>query len=306
MRAAPTIVRCFDFTAKQAALFFDYVIPFFPDVQLEEQSMRLEFELSDILPPDLGRDALVELENLRADVAISVILEQMVHTFGREDLHHEVQTVIAKAINDFPRVQQRRRQRRHPVSGDFIAAAAEFSERHGLTATPVLLPSEGSPALDTGNEESVAITLTGMSLVDVNRVSWEKIVEFRRDKKATLAFRRLLRLFSDTYSHRSLDEIRDDLLSRLEGFANVARDWEFETIDSSITMILNSKVLATSAVASLASLSFGGVHEAIAASAVGAAVEIGNLSLYLRRRAYGLANLRRDHPLSYLLSARAL
>jgi len=294
-----TLVRCFDSNVKQAALFFDYVIPFVPEFSPETHDFPGGFNVPDILPPGFGEEARRDLETIRMGLILTVAITSVAN-----DLESKVDDERWKDLV----TQFREPAQKHALEGFWSngEAIARFCVRYDLRSTLVLLPPQSTSPVDVDSDEAIAAALSGMRLVDVTQCTWDQILEFRRDSKSMLAFRRLLQFFRAEYRGVETRRIQDDLQLRLAAYNDVVRGWRFDTLDSSVAMILNSNLVAASGIASLATALFGAPPEVILAASSGAAMEVGNLMLHLRRRAYGLARIRRDQPLSYLISAAEL
>ena len=183
----------------------------------------------------------------------------------------------------------------------------QFLERYRLHTAPWLLGAEepdssGKGPLDP--DEAVQLGLARLRLVDVSKTSWSQILEFRKDAEAKRRLRQVVHFFRQNYSGKDKSYIREDIEFKLAQYHDAVRDWGFETTISTISMLLSSKTLAGAAAAAIASAMFGSSSLALIAAAGGAAVEVGQLSLHVAKRVYGLKTLRRDHPLSYIIGAQ--
>jgi uncharacterized membrane protein len=182
-----------------------------------------------------------------------------------------------------------------------IRMIAARPELHGA---PFLLPEgDPSPGLDTVAE--FLVTLTDLSLVDAERASWDQILEFRKDEKSRMALRRLQVFAIKEYSGKDKAFIEEDILLRIEAYNNVVRDWGFETRAAALSNLLNSKVLLGGFGGAVLSSLFGTQWVAAVSATTGITVELGNIAIDLAKRHYSLATLRRDHPLSFIITARA-
>jgi hypothetical protein len=176
--------------------------------------------------------------------------------------------------------------------------------RPELHQAAFLLPNEDPfPGFDSATD--FLITLRGLALVDAEKASWQQIIEFRKDEKSRVALRRLRIFFVCEYAGKDRTFVEDDLLSRLEEYQNAVRDWGFQTRASVIANVLNSKVLLGSLGTALLSSLFGAHWAAAATATAGLAVELGHVAIDLGQRHYSLQMLRRDHPLSFIIAARA-
>jgi len=180
-----------------------------------------------------------------------------------------------------------------------IRMIAARPEIHGA---PFLLPDgDPLPGLDTGAD--FLVTLAGLSLIDAEKASWNQILEFRKDEKSRMALRRLQIFMRKEYSGKDKAFIEDDLLLRIEEYKNVVRDWGFETRAATLSNLVNSKMLLGGLGGAVLSSLFGTHWVAAVSAATGITVELGNVAIDLTKRCYSLASLRRDHPLSFIITA---
>jgi hypothetical protein len=183
-------------------------------------------------------------------------------------------------------------------------ANAMISQRPELHGAPFLLPDGDSFPASSDTSTEFLVALTSLSLVDAEKASWDQILEFRKDEKSRMALRRLQIFALKEYSGKDKAFIEDDLLLRIEEYNNVVRDWGFETRIATLSNLLNSKVLLGGIGGAVLSCLFGTHWVAAASAATGITVELGNIAIDLTKRRYSLASLRRDHPLSFIITAQ--
>lgn len=147
--------------------------------------------------------------------------------------------------------------------------------------------------------ERVSLKLAKLPLIDTSKADWKHILEIRKDKVSINKLRKLKTFFHKNYSGKEKNYIQDDLLSRIEEYNNTVKDWGFETITSSLTL-LNTSI--TSVGSSLILALTGQPLEVAAAS--GICVGIGNVVLHLAKEKHKLMKLGRDHPLAYIIETK--
>jgi hypothetical protein len=278
---------------KEALIYFHYVIPVnlvleaVREGQLAKvpaEEFRLESFLppkalvSEMLPPHLSenayfRERLNKANNATRDVYVKS------HLGNKEDRE------IANGVATW-------------MLGRVIS---EFNLEN---APVVVLPDMVKP--DSSERADVAISLVSMKLVDTENVSWEQLLEFRKDLSARNGLRRL-RLFAfENYAGKSEDFIKDDILTRISDYDDAVRKWGFETKSGVITALIDSKIVQGGAVMSgLAAL----CHQplaAIASSAVPLAIQLGRIALDIRRQQFALRGVMRNNPVSYIVKANEI
>jgi len=280
MKKNSTVVRSFDIDSKQAALYFDYVIPFLPEVKIKDHNIDINVQPGHptVLPKELGKQAIEELYKLRVS-SLDLLLP-------------------AIQGEDFPKIEKERMK--------YWKAAIAYCQKYKLMHTPALLTNSDKIRGSKNQSQDLAAILADIHLVDVADVSWESIVEFRKDEQSKRSFRALIRFLKDQHIESNPEKIKDDLLHHLDTYQETAKSWRFETKASSLSMLLNSKLLLPSGILSFVCNSLGAPIEAIIGAAGGVAVEIGKISLHVVKRHYGFEDLRRDSPAAYLISAQEI
>ena len=266
-----TAISLFD-ASKNAALYFDYVVPVtvghdsFPE---DEQSL---------LPPYLRGNSG---DRPKIDDYIEVMRDYL-------RMHLLPQYEGGGSAEERLEV--------------YWATVKNFLRERGLNSAPLLLPSQEVGS--TGKQqEDILVSLLDLPMIDVENTSWDQIMEFRKDISARKKLRRLKVFLSKNYEGKERSFIQDDLQIRLEDYVNTTNDWGFETKISTLSILFSSKSLAGTGGAALVSDLLGSPDLASIAAVSGACIEIGKISLNLAKRRYGLATLRRDHPLGYLIEA---
>ena len=164
----------------------------------------------------------------------------------------------------------------------------------------ILLPSfciSSNEAID----RDVSLSLANINLIDTSKVKWEKIIEYRKDKESMKKIRNLRLFLHTNYQGKSLAFIEDDLGKRLDVYNDTCKDWGFETLASTISVVMDSKNLISLLAGSACAELFGGP---VAALVTGAGIEIGQVSLNIAKRKHAFNKLKRDHDLAYIIEAK--
>ena len=123
-------------------------------------------------------------------------------------------------------------------------------------------------SISQGDNSEYALTLRNLGLVDPSALSWEQVVEFRKDEKSRASLREFRILFREQFSGKDPNYVEDKLLSGLEKHQKTAKAWGFEIVDRSFSIIGSRENLGTSALAIGATIATGAPIPLIAASGV--------------------------------------
>lgn len=173
---------------------------------------------------------------------------------------------------------------------------------HNATIEPrlgVALEGKRKPSSDP------LIAISGLQIVKTDDVSWEEIVEFRRDKESRRKLRQLRSFAMNNYSGKTRSYIEDDLLLRIDEYEAVIRKWRFATTDGVLSSLLNSKLLAGAGAGSLVSILCGAPLPAVLAAGAATVTELGKAALHIRKQNFELREALRNHPASYIAEARS-
>ena len=105
--------------------------------------------------------------------------------------------------------------------------------------------------------DDIGIILHDLRLIDVSRASWEQILGFRKDEDSARKLRRLRMFVYEEYADKPRRFIEDDLQERMAAYNDVVKDWGFETMIASLSAVLSAKAMVPAAGAALASAFFG-------------------------------------------------
>ncbi|HEY0313301.1 MAG TPA: hypothetical protein VGC56_12495 [Allosphingosinicella sp.] len=156
---------------------------------------------------------------------------------------------------------------------------------------------------DADSDENVVFAaLSSVNLVDVDQVSWEQIIEFRRDEKSRAALRKLRVFFSESLVGKNKEYLADLLLARVEEQESVAKLWGFRTVSRSLGVALSKESLLTTSLGGIALAATGAPLSAAAAAA--AAVSLGNCLLEFGNAVLERKQAAIERPTQYLTDLR--
>ncbi len=153
---------------KEAALYFDNVIPVYAAAELLSNSVDIvpwpRSFVDGLLPADLYTDPnfinrLVDVNTGTLDLMLKLLAKR----------HGLPPKIGGVSDGDYPHLETKAAEAYFTFVNDF-----------DLADVPVVT---GSPAIMEGDSASadVAVTLSTLELVDASKTSWEAIAEFRRD-----------------------------------------------------------------------------------------------------------------------------
>lgn len=193
------------------------------------------------------------------------------------------------------------------VEDDAVNAYFSFVRNHGLEDWPLAAGGEATSAglPDAENTQPLPlIVLSQLNLVDASGLSWEHVHELRKDRVAQATLRRL-RLFAfQNYVGKSRDFVEDDLLARISDYEVCSKKWGLETVQGTLSLVLNSKAAAGAFTGSFVSAAFGQPLAALIAGTVGVALEIGNVALEIQKKRMALEELAHQSPVSFIQYVR--
>lgn len=273
--------------AKQAALLFDYVIPFelseltsAGDNNLIHSCRQLQHLLPEALRSSshpIGNDAVIAYvsQYLCALPAIWGITELP----GNETLEECATSSLPKLIEG---------------AGGLVAQSeTDFGGvfHRGLQNSA----SEG--------ELNPMIQISGIELVDTKRIEWDHLIAFRRDEESTKKFRRFRHFVLQNYQGKPAGYIEDDILSRYEDYKASLRSWDLRTLPGVLSTTLSAKSLP----AALAAIgTFVGVGSMPVAMAIGTSLELGSIILEVAKRRYKRAEIEAQSPIAYVAEIKNL
>lgn len=288
MSYAPTSTVVAFQNTREAALYSDYVVPIL---------------ISDLIPLR-GSDELQTFQILP-----KLLPTSLVDPDAPRSVHPGVITYVSQFLVTFPQalgirelrsgetLEDRNRNELPALHRGIAALLESVSERvTGVHGIDVSAPADAKA-------EDVSCQLIGLNLVDVSRVSWRQLIEFREDRNSVQALRNLRLFLQEKFDGKPRDFVRDSLLLAIDKHDAAVKKWGFETKVAALESIFSSK--------SLQALAAGTITIALGAplalgAAVAAALEIGNVTLKVVTKRRGLAEFRRFDPVTYLVSAREL
>jgi hypothetical protein len=146
---------------------------------------------------------------------------------------------------------------------------------------------------ETANYPVVVNVLENLKVVDEHRLTWEQVLEFRKDVKAKRTFRRLVHWLDAEMVGKPLPFIEDEIAQRLEGYEWAVKKHGLETLIGSLSAALDSKILLTGAGALAAGHTIG---QDWIGMLTGASIVVGNCAVHFAREVLDIEQTKRSHP----------
>lgn len=157
--------------------------------------------------------------------------------------------------------QQKAINERKSLTRMFSQQSSQFSLH------PTIIYANQSDESDVSKDSKSVLTtaLTNLQIVDEEKLSWDQVLEFRKDPDAVAYYRRITRFIDGSIVGRSQAELEDVLSDRLENYEWSIKKHGIRAKLGSISATLDPKFLsATSLVAGSAAIAGGAVWGALA------------------------------------------
>lgn len=226
-------------SSKTAALYSDYVIPLYILEKLDTPISINEIYPS-ILPPDFtagGKCYEKYTEYLEVFGEFFVKTLSLIIKDKIVDNINKIDKKDMNAINSFAIYLMQTTldgQKAVKVRHDFLDSIIEPID--GIIGLPNVL-------MDTTREKGIASILSGINLIDENSISWESVLEIRKDKKSLSRLKNLRRYLYKNYKYDNEDFIKEELLRMIAEYEATAQQWGFPLIPAIFKCLLPSKIL---------------------------------------------------------------
>jgi hypothetical protein len=157
---------------------------------------------------------------------------------------------------------------------------------------------------DGNQPNSFEVTISGLNLVNADSLSWDEIIEFRKDEDSWSNLRDLRLFFTENFDGKDADYVQDKLLQLLDRQERTAKRWKFETVQKSLSVALTNQSTILSSMAGLAA-AVGGAPLTVAAGAA-LVVPMGNCALEFSKALIDSSKEKLDRPTKFLSQLKKL
>jgi hypothetical protein len=130
------------------------------------------------------------------------------------------------------------------VSNMIRSMAKSFSEKYGI---PIAVVCASEKERDTlykeGEREVVATVLSNLEIVDEKKLTWQQVMDFRKDKISLQKYRRLLHWLDKEMIGKSQAFIEDDIAQKLVDYESTLKKHGLKTVLGTIEEVLDGKYL---------------------------------------------------------------
>lgn len=298
MKKQPVIIA--EANVKDAALFCDYVVPhglFWRHGEAIDESVSLDELFRSLLPADLLPSLLNPLTH-----ALSACLDY----WGNAPFHADI-AIAGLPEHDFYADPAYKRITKFTDSRDkaySLIDAAENSDPDRYLA--LTAPELARDHVSQRPSDFLVTSLSGISIIDTTALKWDQILSVRSDPSAALKLRRLRSFFEEKYRGRSLRQIEDDLLTRIEDYNLVVKEHRLQTVSVVLDQFMSSKAVLIAGAGALAAALVGAQPTAAVLSASGVSVELGRIVLNLNVRRQQMRRELRELRIGYLIDVQQM
>lgn len=315
-------VICFSGDLKQAALYFDRVIPISLSViqsvggDILNARDPTQNQFSEHIPWRFFKDLVFEPDAF-VDTRSAY---DYYDSAWRGTLWQEVVHYLAKPDDgDWSWVWRKMKQRdlilmcylkntKLRGSSNFHSIFSGFLKQMNISETSVLIDSQDFLS-DDATPDDLTLTLSGLQLVDTSKATWEQVMELRKDKDRQEKLRDLRLFLYKNYKGESRDFIEDDLNKRLKEYEDACKYHGFDTVYSILSVILDSKCLLAGIAASVSALAFGCefqeiINAGLIAGEAGLIADIGKFALEVANNKHAFHKIKDSHALAYIIEAK--
>ncbi|MBN1972625.1 MAG: hypothetical protein JW787_03230 [Sedimentisphaerales bacterium] len=223
----------------------------------------------------------------------AVVNNHSLNTVGEEKLKDDIIStlVFANVLSPNKRIYTKKdieylinelEQNPFPCILNYMRMAAKsFSKKYAINISVVCSSEkERSNLYKEGNREVIVSTLSELEIVDELELTWDQVIEFRKDKRSLKKYRQFLHWLDKEMIGKSLAYIEDDITIKLEDYQSSLKKHGIKTIIGTIEEMLDSKyLLGTSSV--IGSISIAG-YPALGVLA-GAGLILGKMAVKLSK-----------------------
>jgi hypothetical protein len=95
-----------------------------------------------------------------------------------------------------------------------------------------------------GNVTSVLISLENLQIIDEDKLTWEQVLEFRKDDESKKKYKQFLHWLDTNMISKSQSFIQDEITIKLENYENALKKHGIQTVIGTVEELLDYKSLA--------------------------------------------------------------
>ena len=282
--------------AKQAALFFDRVLPLTLDEIIPSQSGIY------------GGDGISKHRSERAQLIFGSLLgskyeEVLLQRSGMLKMLHDIYSHDERRDGSFSEYLANNYNKNKKVLSDqrLRTFLDPLIKQLGFSGAPVVFP-EAMISSEVAGDDDNSVSIFNLPLIDADLVPWEQIIELRNDTARAAKLRNLRIFFERDLDGKSKEYIEDSLSKAVDDYITTLDNHGFETKSGAWSILFSKESAFGYGAAAMLSTLFG---MPVAAVPAGAVLNIANICLYLRKRKYEFASLKENHDVAYLVDTQS-
>lgn len=172
-----------------------------------------------------------------------------------------------------------------------LRSVAQSYLEQGINVVPIYVSENMFDSeFRAGSELAYTALLNNLPLVQESGISWDQVLDFRKDKEAVWKYRSLRLWVHDGLQAKSVQEANDIIADKVEKYEFAIRKHGLKTITGSLSSVLDSKYVAGLAIGSgLATLIAGPIWSLIASGSL----TIGKIAVEIADHLIDLSNIKR-------------
>ena len=279
-------------STKQAAIFFDHLVPLdgvegvsgvgciLAGSKTPVDVQKAQTIISQLLPPDFGTDQ--QITDFASVAAIGV-------------------SAIQAAIGFYNCAEMAQTAKEYGAKLEAPAGLMRYIGKVPVTVNSSIVDAE---ARDASQAEHAILSIADIQIPDTKQLSWDAIMELRKDIEARKRLRRLRVFAEKEYAGKPRAFIEDDLAVRIDDYEQTLKSWGIETILGALTTCLTLETTLPTGIASLVAVLSG--LPGLEAFAASLAIPCGRFAVELGKIRLARHNAIREYPLAYMTDVKKL
>lgn len=157
----------------------------------------------------------------------------------------------------------------------------------------------------SGGPHDLCLELMATKLIDVTHVGWDQILELRKDSDSRHALLNFRKMVAEDFEDWSIEQISEELELREYDYIAASKKHGFALFDYTVKTLLSSRAVGGGSFISMVSMAFGGGALSALPVAVPIVAELGKSIIKIRSHQHETAQIRAQHPVSYLERVRS-
>lgn len=182
------------------------------------------------------------------------------------------------------------------VRDEFQNLAAALGKQYSTVLVPAAIEIEDSSTY-------ACLVLGDVPLVDAARLSWEQVLELRKDPEARAPLRNLRLFFFTNYEGKPPSFVADDLARRLDEYSSTRKRLGFEAVIGSISALIDAKAVQSAMAMGIAAGLAGGPLIGVTSAAL---LEVSGAVLEFTKKRFAIKDFEQNHSLAYLIQVKEL